>query len=294
MIKSMTGYGTATTQTESGRSYTVEIKSVNHRYCDVHVKLPGKLSFLEHDIKKLVRNRFDRGRFDLYLSLDEFGQGSKQITFDRELAEQYLQQLRDLGSYLALESPIDILSLTRMPDVVKVEATELDQDEAKIEVEQILHQALNHVEQMRIHEGQVLKDDVVAHLEQIQELLTEIARQAVTTPLQYKAALEERIKRLIDNSVEIPEERLAQEIALFVDRIDVSEELTRLDGHIDHFLHLLRIQDVVGRKLDFLIQEMNREINTIGSKSNNGDISRQVVEIKAILEKIREQVQNVE
>jgi uncharacterized protein (TIGR00255 family) len=294
MIKSMTGYGTATTQTESGRSYTVEIKSVNHRYCDVHVKLPGKLSFLEHDIKKLVKNRFHRGRFDLYFALDEFGQESKQITFDRELAEQYLQQLRDLGSYLAIESPIDILSLTRMPDVLKVEATELDQDEAKIEVEQILHQALNHLEEMRIHEGQVLNDDVVAHLEHIQELVTEIARQAVTTPLQYKAALEERIKRLVDNSVEIPEERLVQEIALFVDRIDVSEELTRLDGHIAHFLHLLRIQDVVGRKLDFLIQEMNREINTIGSKSNNGDISKQVVEIKAILEKIREQVQNVE
>ena len=294
MIKSMTGYGTATTQAESGRTYTVEIKSVNHRYCDVHVKLPGKLSFLEHDLKKIVKNRFHRGRFDLYLSLDEFGKEAKQITFDRELAEQYLQQLRDLGTYLALEAPIDVLSLTRMPEVLKVESTELDQDEAKIEVERILHQALDHLEQMRLHEGQVLEDDVVAHLEQIQELLTEITRYARTTPFQYKATLEERIKRLTDNSIEIPEERLAQEIALFVDRIDVSEELTRLEGHIDHFLHLLRAQDAVGRKLDFLIQEMNREINTIGSKSNNGDISKQVVEIKAILEKIREQVQNAE
>lgn len=294
MIKSMTGYGTATLQTEAGRSYTVEVKSVNHRYCDVHVKVPGKLSFLEHDCKKIVKNRFQRGRFDLYLSFDEFGKETKHISFDKDLAAQYLEKLRDLGTYLELETPIDVLSLTRMPEVLKVEQAELDQDEIKTEVEQALHDALEHLDQMRIHEGKMLEEDISAYLEHIRTFVTEIAQKAETTPNRHKAALEERIKRLTENVVEIDEERLIQEVALFADRIDISEEVTRLSGHVDHFLHLLSAQSAMGRKLDFMIQEMNREINTIGSKANNAEISKQVVEVKSILEKIREQVQNIE
>lgn len=294
MIKSMTGYGTATVQTETGRSYSIEIKSVNHRYCDVNVKLPVKLSFLEQDIKKFIKSRFDRGRFDAYIALDEFGKETKQVTFDKDLAAQYLEKLRELGTYLDLEPRIDLFSLTRMPEVLKVEQTEIDQEEAKNRIETILHEALKHLEQMRIHEGQVLEKDIIGHLERIRTLVSLIGEQAKTTPEQYKAALEERINRLISGVVEIDEERLAQEVALFCDKIDTSEEITRLNGHLDHFLYVLNSQDAVGRKLDFLVQEMNREINTIGSKSNNADISQHVVEVKAILEKIREQVQNVE
>jgi uncharacterized protein (TIGR00255 family) len=294
MIKSMTGYGTATVQTETGRSYTVEVKSVNHRYCDVNVRLPAKLSFLEQDLKKLIKERFDRGRFDAYISLDEFGKETKQVSFDKDLAAQYLEKLRELGTYLELESRIDLFSLTRMPEVLKIEQAELDQDEAKGRLAEITNEALEHLEQMRIHEGQILEKDIVSHLEQIRSIVHSIGQNAKSTPEQYKATLEERVKRLTEGVIEIDEERLIQEIVLFCDKIDISEELTRLNGHIDHFLHLLNSQNVVGRKLDFLIQEMNREINTIGSKSNNADISQQVVEIKSILEKIREQVQNVE
>ncbi len=294
MIKSMTGYGTATLQSDSGRSYTVEVKSVNHRYCDVHIKLPGKLSFLEHDLKRLVKDRFQRGRFDVYLSLDEFGQANKQITFDKNLAAEYLQKLQELGRELQLETAIDVLSLTRMPEVLKVEPVQFDQEEAKHVVERVLRDALEHLEQMRIREGKTLEHDIATNLEQIATITTEVVRNAEMTPAHYKAALEERIQHLTENVVEINEDRFAQEVVFFIDRIDISEELTRLTGHIDHFKHLMTSSDAVGRKLDFLIQEMNREINTIGSKSNNLTISQHVVDVKSILEKIREQVQNVE
>jgi uncharacterized protein (TIGR00255 family) len=294
MIKSMTGYGTATVQTESGRSYTIEVKSVNHRYCDVHAKLPGKLSFLEHELKRAVKARFQRGRFDMYLSLDEFGKTAKQITFDKELAAEYLAQLRQLGDYLQLENHADLLSLTRMPEVLKVETAELDQEEAKQAAEQALREALEHLDQMRIHEGEILEKDVVSYLEQIRQITTEIAALAKMTPAAYKNALEERIKNLTEGVIEIDPDRISQEIVFFTDRIDISEEITRLSGHIEHFTHLLDGQEGVGRKLDFMVQEMNREINTIGSKANNSEISKHVVEVKSILEKIREQIQNVE
>ena len=294
MIKSMTGYGTATAQTETGRSYTVEIKSVNHRYCDVNVKLPGKLSFLDNDVKKMIKNRFQRGRFDVYIALDEFGRASKQVTFDKELAAQYVEKLQEIGSQLGLDCRLDVLSLTRLPEVLKVEQAELDQEESKRQIEGIMNEALERLDQMRIHEGQVLESDIVGYLEQIRTIVSTIAQQARTTPEQYKTALGERLKRLTDGVIEIDEARLAQEIVLFCDKIDISEEITRLNGHIDHFFHLLKEENEVGRKLDFLIQEMNREINTMGSKSNNVEIAKQVVEVKAILEKIREQLQNIE
>ena len=294
MMKSMTGYGTATVQTASGRSYMLEVKSVNHRYCDVHAKVPGKLAFIEQDVKRLVKERFERGRFDVYLSLDEFGRESRKITFDQDLAAAYLEQLRELAAHLQLEPQIDLLSLTRMPEVIKVESAELDEAEARSAVEDVLRLALEHLEQMRTHEGNALTQDVLGYLDQIARIAADIARVAEQTPTLYKAALEERIRRLTENIVEIDEERLAQEVAIFADRIDISEEITRLNGHIEHFKHLMANEEAVGRKLDFLVQEMNREINTIGSKANNVDIARLVVDVKSILEKIREQIQNIE
>ena len=294
MMKSMTGYGTATVQTASGRSYMLEVKSVNHRYCDVHVKTPGKLAFLENDLKRMVKERFERGRFDLYLSLDEFGRESRKITFDQDLAAAYLEQLQQLAAHLHLDPQIDLLSLTRMPEVIKVESAELDEAEARSAVEDVLRLALEHLEQMRAHEGNALAQDVVGYLDQIRGISAEIARLSEQTPMLYKASLEERIRRLTENVVEIDEERLAQEVAIFADRIDISEETSRLHGHIDHFKHLMASGEAVGRKLDFLVQEMNREINTIGSKANNAEIARQVVDVKSLLEKIREQIQNVE
>jgi uncharacterized protein (TIGR00255 family) len=294
MIKSMTGYGTATVQTATDKSYTIEIKSVNHRYCDVNVKLPGKLSLLEPDIKKLIKDRFERGRFDVYISLDEFGKETKQISFDRDLAVQYLEKLRELGAHLSLDARVDLLSVVRLPEVLKIEQAEFDQEEAKTHIEKALTEAFVRLEQMRILEGQMLEKDIVGHLEHIRAIVNTIATIAQATPEHYKTVLTERIKRLTDGVLEIDPERIAQEVVIFSDRIDISEELTRLNGHIEHFFRLLLAPEAIGRKLDFLIQEMNREINTIGSKSNNGEISQHVVEVKAILEKIREQIQNIE
>lgn len=294
MIKSMTGYGTASVQTDTGRSYTIEVKSVNHRYCDVNLKLPGKFSFVDQELKTLVKNRFSRGRFDIYVGVDEFGKETKQITFDKELAAQYLGQLRELGEYLELEAHIDLFAITRMPDVLRVEPVELDQEEVRQHLAAILMEALENLEHMRVHEGEVLDQDIRAHLDSIRSLVDTVQEIATSSPAQYKAALEERIKRLTEGITEIDPDRIAQEVVVFCDRIDISEELTRLYGHLDHFLHVLTADEAVGRKLDFLIQEMNREINTIGSKSNNAEIAQQVVDVKAILEKIREQVQNIE
>ena len=294
MIKSMTGYGTAGVQTNTSRSYTVEVKSVNHRYCDVNLKLPGKFSFLEQELKAVVKNRFNRGRFDIYVAFDEFGAETKQISFDKELAAQYLKQLEELGAHLGLEARIDLFALTRMPDVLRVEPVELDQEEVRQQVTSVLTEALEQLEQMRVHEGQVLEQDITTNLERIRGIVDVVSELSKSTPDQYKIALEERIKRLTDGVVEIDPERIAQEVVMFCDKIDISEELTRLYGHLDHFLHVMASQEPVGRKLDFLIQEMNREINTIGSKSNNSDIAQQVVDVKSILEKIREQVQNIE
>lgn len=294
MIKSMTGYGTATVQTPSGRSYTVEIKSVNHRYCDVNLKLPNKLSFVEQELKKQVKDRFERGRFDIYVALDEFGKETKAVTFDQELALQYLEKLRELGAFLDLEPRIDLLSITRLPDVLKVEQAELDQEEARQHLSAALTNAFGHLEQMRVHEGRALEQDICANLDRIRGIVVTIQECARTTPEQYKLALQERIKRLLDGVVEIDQDRLTQEIVFFCDKIDISEEITRLNGHLDHFGHLCGSEETVGRKLDFLIQEMNREINTIGSKANNVEIARLVVDVKAILEKVREQVQNIE
>ncbi len=294
MIKSMTGYGTASVQTDTGRSYTIEVKSVNHRYCDVNVKLPGKLSFLDQELKALVKKRFNRGRFDIYIGVDEFGKDSKQITFDKELAAQYLAQLQELGEFLGIEARTDLLAITRMPDVLRVEPVELDQDEVRRQLTAILVEALERLEQMRIHEGEVLDRDIRSNLSAIRSIVDNVQELVNASPAQYKTALEERLKRLTDGVKEIDPDRLAQEVVVFCDRIDVSEELTRLYGHLDHFLHVSEADEAVGRKLDFLIQEMNREINTIGSKSNNAEIAQQVVDVKAILEKIREQVQNIE
>lgn len=294
MMKSMTGYGTAGVDTGAGRSYTIEVKSVNHRYCDVNVKLPGKLSFLDQELKGLVKKRFSRGRFDVYIGVDEFGQNSKQVTLDNDLAAQYLTQLRELGEHLQIEPRVDLLAITRMPDVLRVEPVELDQEEVRQHVTAILTEALDSLEQMRLHEGEVLEHDIRSNLDAIRGIVDTVKELAQTSPLHYKAALEERLQRYTEGVKEIDPDRLAQEVVFFCDRIDVSEEITRLYGHIDHFLHVCEASEPVGRKLDFLIQEMNREINTIGSKSNNADIAQQVVDVKAILEKIREQVQNIE
>ena len=295
MIKSMTGYGTATVQTEAGRSYTVEVKSVNHRYCDVHLKLPGKLSFLEHELKKVIKNRFQRGHFDVYVSMQEVAADGKKVTIDKDLAAYYLQVIRDFGEEFRLNAAhVDALAILRLPEVLKVEQTELDPEEAKQHIEGVLLAALDHLEQMRQHEGAMLAQDVAGYLDQMRAIATTIAQLAEATPVNYRAMLEERIKRLTENTLEIDPARLAQEVVMFAERIDIAEELARLNGHLAHVAHLIATEDAPGKKLDFMVQELNREINTIGSKSNNTEIAKLVIECKSILEKVREQIQNVE
>jgi len=289
----MTGYGSASLQ-QGEKTYTIEVKSVNHRYCDVNVKVPPRYAFLENEIKKLIKERFSRGRFDIYLNIDELAENSKRISFDRGLVARYLKELRELGADLGLDPQIDFLSLVKLPEVIKVEQGPEDQEEMIKSVQKALELSLHQLEEMRQKEGTSLHQEILSILSRIQETVVRIAERARVTPVEYKKILRERIQDLLEGTLEVDETRLAQEIVIFAERIDVTEELARLGSHIAQFHKLMESREPVGKKLDFLIQEMNREVNTIGSKANDALISQEVIEIKADLERMREQVQNIE
>jgi uncharacterized protein (TIGR00255 family) len=293
MLKSMTGYGSINLH-EGKRTYIVEVKSVNHRYCDVYVKVPSRYAFLENEIKKFIKEKFSRGRFDVYLDVDELEENSKTVSFDRTLAIKYLKELKELGTELGLDTQIDLFSLVKLPEVIKIEQDTINQEEIVKSVQKTLELSLSQLEEMRKKEGETLLQEILNILNRIKAVSARIAERGRLTPSEYKKNLKERIKSLLEGTIEIDETRLIQEMALFAERIDIAEELTRLNSHINQFYKLTESQEPAGKKLDFLIQEMNREVNTMGSKANDALISQEVVEIKAELEKMREQIQNIE
>lgn len=296
MLKSMTGYGSVNLQ-QGNRIYTVEVKSVNHRYCDVNLKVPSRYAFLENEIKKSIKEKFSRGRFDVYLNIDEFEGSSRKISFDRDLVARYLKELRELrelGAAFGLDPQLDLVSFIKLPEVIKMEQEVEDEEEVIKSTQKALELSLSQLEEMREREGASIQQEVLNILNQIKSSTIRIAERARVTPLEYKTVLRERIKSLLEGTLEIDEARLIQEVAIFAERIDVTEELARLNSHIAQFYKLVESQEPIGKKLDFLIQEMNREVNTIGSKANDALISQEVIEIKVGMEKIREQIQNVE
>lgn len=291
MIKSMTGYGRASSSSDAGE-ITIEIKSVNHRFRDISSKLPSKLSFLDSQIRKEIEKVVTRGKVDTFISFDNKGE-SIALEVNLPLAKEYYRVVTNLKKELALDSDITLSQLASLKDIIKSSEVPLDEASMRDLLFPVLSQALASLDDMRLKEGETLKKDLLDRLSAIAGLSKEIESRQ---PEQTRIYAEKLMKRVGDLSegIEIDQSRIAQEVAIMAEKSDVTEEVVRLDSHLNQFRELLDSGESIGRKLDFLIQEMNREINTIGSKSNDAEISREVVEMKAEVEKIREQVQNIE
>ncbi len=292
MIKSMTGFGRCESQNED-YSCKTEIRSVNNRYIDINTRFPKSMMTLDSSVKKLIKSRCARGSFDLNISIEKNNGNSGDLIPlpNLELAEQYRQAFQKIKDSLELEGEIDINLLLSMKDVVKAEPTSLDPAREEL-ILNTVEDALSALIQMREEEGKHLGEDILSRLESIEKNGEFIKSRQSESVRAYKERLEERIK-LLSNGVEIDPLRIAQETAIMADRCDVTEEVVRLESHINQFKNLLKKNQPLGRKLEFLIQEINREANTIGSKTIDSEVSQTVIEIKSDLEKVREQLQNI-
>jgi TIGR00255 family protein len=292
MVKSMTGFGRGEYQ-ENGIKINIEIKTVNHRYTDIFVKFPRMLAFLEDKVRDIISKNISRGKIDVFMTYEEFGEDSKIVVIDEALAGAYLKALNTLGSKFELRDDITVSMLSRFPDILRVEKVEEDEGELLKIVSTAVQTALDSLLKMRIVEGAALKASLLEKLDNVLTVVTQIEERAPSVVVEYKEKLSNRLKELLEQKV-VDENRIATEVAIFADRCSIDEELVRLKSHIVQFKDTLNLEIPVGRKLDFIVQEMNREINTIGSKANDITITKCVVDVKSEIEKIREQVQNIE
>jgi len=292
MIRSMTGYGYYKYQDENV-SMDVEIKTVNHRYCDIYIRMPRQLSCFEDKVRSLIMSRIYRGKVDVFLNWENLGEGVKKVILDRNLAVEYYNAMTKLGEELQLRDDISTSSLARFPEILRIEKKEENSEEVWNILEQAINEALNVLIAMREAEGEKLKSSLIELCNNIENYRLKIKEREPLVVAEYKEKLSARIKELMDSDI-VDETRLAMEVAIFADKCSINEELVRLRSHLDQFLDILSMDGPVGRKLDFLLQEMNREVNTIGAKANDLDITRNVIELKSEIEKIREQIQNVE
>ncbi|MBM4124896.1 MAG: YicC family protein [Nitrospira sp.] len=292
MIRSMTGYGRAEAAWAGGRA-VAELRAVNHRHCEVVVRLPKTLSMLEDDLKRTVQERCQRGRIELSVSLAGVTEGEKTLSLDRSLAKQYYHLLRELQRELRLGGTVDIGLLAGFRDIVAVSDQPTVGPRLKQLVKRLTGKALADLEAMRRREGQALARDTKARLRLVRENTRVIGSRAPLVVQDHFGRMKERVEKLT-GAAPIDQSRLVQELAQYADRCDITEELTRLESHFVQFENILKSRDSVGRTMDFLLQEMGREVNTIGSKGNDTEIATHVVRIKSELEKIREQVQNIE
>lgn len=292
MVRSMTGYGRGEAQ-EEGKEVHVEIKTVNHRYCDIFIKMPRQLSFLEDKVRDVVSKTFSRGKIDVYVSFEDMSEESNSVLLDEGLAKTYIKALEQLRDKFNLVDDISVSLVSKLPEVLKVEKVEKDEEKLWQLLKTALEGALDSVVRMRESEGEQLSKNLLERAGYIESILKEIALRAPFVVHEYKQKLEARIRELLEQQT-IDENRLAAEVAIFADRCSIDEELVRLASHVNQFKDTLGMDQPVGRKLDFLIQEMNREINTIGSKANDLSITKNVLEMKSEIEKMREQIQNIE
>src|ERR1035437_7216295 len=292
MIKSMTGYGRVVALLD-GRNIAVQAKSVNHRFLEISLRTPSALFPLEMEYKKKIGERFKRRRIDVSIRLEGEGADTFKVNLNLEIAHNYFDVLSRLKAEFHLQEPITLKSLTVFRDIFTPSSeTELSPDFLS-QVEKTLQEALSMLVNMRQDEGMALYSDMQMRLKVITEIMETIRLRAPQVVLEYQKRLADRIKELPAGYV-LDDARLAQEVAIMADRCDITEELVRMQSHINQFEALLQSEDAEGKKIDFLLQEMNREINTIGSKSNNAEIARQVIEAKSELGKLREQAQNIE
>jgi len=293
LIRSMTGYGKGEAENQLYK-LKIEIKSVNHRYLDINVKLPRYLIYLEEGIKKLIKEKINRGKVDVFVSFDFADASSVEVKVDIPLARSFKQALEELKVELEIEDSIRLNNILSISDVIKTEKKELDEDLVWETIKESTESALNRILQMREYEGGQLKLDILKKLDNIVAISERIEKRAPLVIEEYKGKLNERIQSILEDKTIVDPDRLAMEVAIYADKSSIDEELTRLKSHVLQLKAILSEDDAIGRKLDFLIQEFNREVNTIGSKSSDTEIVKAVVELKSEIEKIREQVQNIE
>ena len=296
MIKSMTGFGRGEYADETGK-VTVEIRAVNHRYLDISVKMPRRYSFAEEAIKAAIKEKLSRGKVEVNVSIDNAGKSDSDVKLDADLAAKYydaLSTLRDSFEF-GEESKVSLSLLARMPDVIKTSAAEEDEETMTQRLVSAARKATDDICAMRETEGAKLAADLEARADTVSDIRTRIEKRAPEIEKEYAAKFKARIEELLDGVYEVPEERIALEAAIFADKANITEELVRLDSHVSQLRAFLKTDgEAIGKKIDFLIQEMNREANTIGSKSNDREITSMMLDLKAEIEKIREQVQNIE
>lgn len=293
MIRSMTGYGKQNLNIEK-REYQVEIKSVNHRYLDINIKMPKTLSYLEEPIKKEISEKIKRGKIDVFITFENNSQEGRNIDINKELAQLYIKKLRELAEDEKISSNIEVMEIAKLPDVLTIR---MDEEDKKIKQEmiQVTKQAAEKIIDMKIVEGYKISQDLLRRIDKIENKMEEISSKSTGLIEEYVVKLEKRVKEILKTD-EIDKSRLAEEVVIYADKCSIEEEITRLKSHIYQFRNLIASNEnePIGKKLDFIIQEMNRETNTIGSKSNNLEITNGVIDIKTELEDIREQIQNIE
>ena len=292
MVKSMTGYGRAV-ETVNGREFTVEIRSVNNRYLDCTAKLPRSFSFAEEAVKAAVKAAVSRGKVDVYISVRSETEEDVQVTLNKPVVEGYLAAMRQMVTEYGVKDDISVSTLSRMSDVFVVDKPKADEDQLKADLLSVVDKALLAYDAMRITEGLALENDLRSRAATILELVAQVEEQNPKTVSDYRKRLEEKMREVLENK-SIDESRILTEAAIFADKVAVDEETVRLRSHLEQMDTMLSGSGGIGRKLDFLLQEMNREANTTGSKCSDVKVARIVVDIKAELEKIREQTQNIE
>ena len=292
MPKSKTGYGKANIIKDETREYQVEIKSVNHRYLDVTVKMPKSISYLEEEIKKQITQKIKRGKIDVFVLFENNSQEGKEIKINKEIAKIYIEELKELAKQENLSSNIDVMEIAKFPDVLTIKNNE-DEQLIRKEIIEVTKQAVENLMQMRKIEGEKMQKDILSRLEKIELKTNEISKLSTGLIDEYVVKLENRIKEILKTET-VDKNRIAQEVVIYADKCSVEEEITRLKRHLQQFRDVFTTDEAIGKKLDFIMQEMNRETNTIGCKANSLEITNLVVDIKTELENIREQVQNIE
>lgn len=292
MIKSMTGFGRCEI-TENNRKFTVEMKSVNHRYLDVNMKMPKKLSFFETSIRSELKGYISRGKVDIFISYEDFTENNTSVRYNREIAEAYLNYLKQMAEEFGLENDIRVSGLSKFPEVFTMEEQGMDEEGLWKLLCKAVHGAIDGFVRTRITEGEHLKEDLIGKLDGMLKLVDFVEERSPQITQEYHVRLEEKVAELLRDA-KVDENRLLTEVTIFADKICVDEEVVRLRSHIETTRKTLEEGGSIGRKLDFIAQEMNREANTILSKANDLDITNCAIELKTEIEKVREQIQNIE
>lgn len=292
MIKSMTGFGRCEVLKDS-RKFTVELKSVNHRYLDVNIRMPKKLNFFEMSIRTLLKSYADRGKVDIFITYEDLSQSQVSVKYNAALAAEYLKYLNQMAEEFSLDNDVRVSTLSRYPEVFTMEECSEDEDELWNGLKEALEGAFSQFVEMRTKEGERLKEDILLKLDLLSEQIRFIEERSPQIIAEYRTKLEEKMRELLEDT-QIDDNRIAAEVILFADKICTDEEVVRLKSHIQHMKETLEESNGIGRKLDFIAQEMNREANTILSKANDLDISNRAISLKTEIEKIREQIQNIE